>query len=116
MTANEAPHPLPAPGLDGTYNGSCIVCLTGCDTGLAFVGEAEWAVAGVRALGVPADQAQTMVVDKLTREYGIAEPDVVPDGVVMVGVSVCQPCVDKSGCGFPLGLTSTGQVPGIRPA
>ena len=113
---NETPRPLPAPGLDGTYGGSCVVCLNGCDTGLAFVGEAEWAMAGILALGVPADQAQTMVVDKLALEYGIAEPGVVPGGDVTVGVSVCQPCVDKSGCGFPLGLTGTGQVPGIRPA
>lgn len=107
---------LPAPGLDGTYTGSCVVCLNGCDTGLAFVGEAEWGMAGLHYLGVPTDQAETMVMEQLAKVYGITEPGVVPDGDVTVAVSVCKSCVDKSGCGFPLGLTSSGNVPGIRPA
>ena len=109
------PNPLPAPGLDGTYSGSCIVCLNGCDTGLAFVGPAEWGIAGLTVLGVPRKQADVIVVEQLAKVYGITEPGTVPDGDVMVGVSVCQSCVDKSGRRFPLGLTSTGQVPGIRP-
>lgn len=110
------PNPLPAPGLDGTYSGSCIVCLKGCDTGLAFIGPAEWGVAGLTLLGVPQEQATTIVVEQLATQYGITEPGTVPDGDVTVGVSVCQSCTDKSGTRFPLGLASTGKVPGIRPA
>jgi hypothetical protein len=41
---------LPAPGLQGTYEGSCVICLQGCDTGLQFTGEAEWLVAGLMHL------------------------------------------------------------------
>lgn len=112
----QLPGSLPAPGLDGTYSGSCIVCLNGCDTGLAFVGPAEWAIAGLTVLGVPKKQAPAIVIEQLAKQYGITEPDTVPDGDVTVGVSVCQSCVDKCGTRFPLGLISTGEVPGIRSA
>lgn len=112
-TADRLAGLLPAPGLDGTYTGSCVVCLNGCDTALAFVGEAEWSVAGLTVLGIPSDQAQTMVIEQLATVYGITEPDTVPDGDVTVAVSVCESCRDRSGAGFPLGLTSTGDIPAI---
>ena len=110
------PNPVPSPGLDGTYSGSCIVCLNGCDTGLAFVGEAEWGMAGLHALGVPQEQAQQIVVEQLATLYGITEAGVVPVGDVTIGASVCKSCVSKSGTNFPLGLTAMGNVPGVRPA
>ena len=60
------PEPMPAPGIDGTYDGSCVACLRGTDTGLAFTGEAEWIIAGMMMLGIPEDQA-TIMVERLHR-------------------------------------------------
>ncbi|MER6765906.1 hypothetical protein ABT266_37595 [Amycolatopsis sp. NPDC000746] len=38
--------PLPPTGIDGSYSQSCLLCLHGTDTGLAFgPAEAEWALA-----------------------------------------------------------------------
>jgi hypothetical protein len=83
---------LPTPGLDGSYRGGCVVCLRGTDTGLVFYGEPEWAVAGLCVLGVPEDQASTVVI------HAIGDPvnETVPDGVVACPVKVCAGCAESS--------------------
>ena len=58
------------PGLDGTYTDSCVVCLQGCDTGLAFRGEAEWVLAGLHVLGIPDDEAEQMLTNVTGCEPG----------------------------------------------
>jgi hypothetical protein len=83
------------PGLNGTYTGSCVVCLQGCDTALAFRGEAEWVLAGLRVLGLPDDEA----AKTLTEVTGCA-PGMVPDGKITVPVRVCEACVQATGTGM----------------
>lgn len=101
---------LPAPGLDGTYRGSCVVCLRGTDTGLAFVGEAEWVIAGLTVLGIPQHQAGAMV-----SEATGTPPGKVPVGEVTMHLRVCRRCAAASGAGFTVGLLSdAGGVPGYR--
>lgn len=101
------PVAIPRPGLSGDYRDSCVVCLQGTDTGLAFTGEAEWVIAGLVVLGVPREQADATA-------FPDSDPGMVPDGTVTVGVRVCQSCVDASGTKMPVGLIVTG-VPNIRP-
>lgn len=98
---------LPAPGARGDYRGSCAVCLQGTDTGLAFVGEAEWGAAGLQVLGIPSDQAAGMV----SQATG-SQPGMVPEGEVTIAVTVCSGCAGKAG--LPVGLIATG-VPAVRP-
>lgn len=43
------------------FAGSCAVCLLGTDTALGFTGTMEWKVAGLICLGIPDDEAHTMV-------------------------------------------------------
>jgi len=103
----------PAPGLDGTYRGACVVCLRGTDTGLAFSGEAEWAIAGLMGMGIPQDEASLMVSNSTG-----CDPGMVPLGEVTVCVRVCQQCanraVDKNGKGPKVGLL-TNDIPNYRP-
>ena len=98
------------PGLFGHYHGSCVVCLRGTDTALAFQGEAEWMIAGVSALGVPLKQAGVMV----SHFFGCL-PGRVPDGDdLTIVVQVCSSCVAKAKPGFPVpGLVVGGRVPTI---
>jgi hypothetical protein len=84
------------PGLRGDYDGTCIVCLTPTDTGLAFQGPAEWAIAGLTVLGVPADEAAIT----LEARWETA-PGNVPDGEVTVPVRVCRECVRRCPASFP---------------
>ena len=100
---------LPPPNLQGDYHGSCVVCLQGTDTGIAFVGPAEWAVAGLMTLGIPEDQA----FDTISFGTG-CDRGMIPEGEQTIPVRVCQSCVDKCGVRFPLGLIATG-IPAISP-
>jgi hypothetical protein len=99
---------VPPPGLDGTYDGSCIVCLEGTDTGLAFRGSAEWSTAGLMVLGVPQDQATAIV-----QEANGSPAGTLPAGLVTTGVRVCRGCVDASGASFPLGVAP--DLPVVEP-
>lgn len=94
---------LPPPNLHGTYEDSCAVCMRGTDSGLAFKGEAEWAVAGLFMLGIPEDQAATMVSSATG-----CEPGEVPPGEVTVSVRVCRECAEASPTGMKVGLIATG--------
>jgi hypothetical protein len=93
------------PGIDGTYSGSCVVCLQGCDTALAFRGEAEWIIAGLRVLGLPSGEAE----QTLAHATG-CDPDMVPNGELTVPVRVCESCVQATGTGMRVGL-AVAEVP-----
>jgi hypothetical protein len=97
------------PGIEGTYRGSCVVCLQGCDTGLAFRGEAEWIIAGLQVLGLPAHEAETTVT-----AYTGCEPGLVPDGELTVPVRVCEACVQASGTRMRVGLVRA-EIPIYQP-
>lgn len=70
--------------------GSCIVCLAGTDTGLAFAGSREWLAAGLTVLGVPQSEAVATV------EQTIDGSDRSP-----TTFRVCTDCVRASGSGLP---------------
>ena len=102
---------LPPSNLQGDYNGSCVVCLRGTDTALAFTGEAEWLVAGLVNLGIPDDPA-CLMVEEFFKEQG-AKPGMVLDGEHTMPVQVCAECVSKSAADFPApGIPAFG-VPNI---
>src|SRR6185312_16629955 len=42
----------PLPGLDGTYDGSCVACLRGTDDMLVLHGEAEFLIGTLRCMGL----------------------------------------------------------------
>lgn len=97
---------LPQPNLQGDYEDSCAVCLRGTDTGLAFTGEAEWAIAGLYRLGIPQDQGAAMV-----EMFTGCEPGRVPSGEITVAVRVCRACASKAN--MPVGLIP--EVPNLGP-
>jgi hypothetical protein len=103
MARSRARMKVPPPGLQGTYEGSCVVCLQGCDTGLAFRGEAEWAIAGLLNLGIPQDQAAATL-----EAFTGSEPGMVPNGIITVPVRLCEVCLAKSGLNMQVGLVAKG--------
>jgi hypothetical protein len=94
----------PTPGLRGTYEDSCVVCLRGTDSGVAFTGTAEWIVAGLVKLGVPEEEA----VATLSRATG-CDPGMVPGGEFAFPIRVCEECADRTG--LVVGLIASGQLP-----
>lgn len=99
-------------GLDGTFNGTCVICLTPTDTVLGFQGEAEWCISGLYTLGIPMDEAVIMA----EHCWG-ADPGLVPQGTQYVGVQVCNECVAKVEPPFPKPqLAALGRFPvlGVR--
>lgn len=95
---------LPRPNLNGDYPDSCVVCLRGTDTGFAFRGVAEWIIAGIAVLGIPMDQAASMVSMATSCEQGM-----VPDGEFTIVSRVCQRCAEASGHAFQVRLLLPGQ-------
>lgn len=92
---------MTAPGLKGTYEGTCIACLRPTDTALAFAGQGEWLIAALVVLGVPQDQAYLTLLDGWL-EQGLQVPaGRVPGGRLTQAFRVCRDCVRASGCGFP---------------
>lgn len=77
------------------------MCLSGTDTGLAFVGEAEWAIAGMMRLGIPQEQASVMLSDATG-----CDPGKVPDGTITVPLRVCEGCAGEAD--LEVGLIATG--------
>lgn len=93
------------PGLDGTHSQSCVACLRGTDTAVAFTGPVEWAVAGVQVMGVEPAAALMCVAQVLD-----CAPDALPAGEVTVTVRVCPSCAEASGTGMtPAVLPSVNQ-------
>lgn len=86
--------------------GSCIVCLRGTDTALAFRGSIEWVTAGLYALGVPADQAAATVQSSCLPIDG--------SGRATATYQVCASCVQKTKLPKP-GLVYDGaEIPCIH--
>jgi hypothetical protein len=71
---------FPAPGLDGTYQGSCIVCMHGTDTALAIRGPAEATAGFLVVCGVPMEEA-------------IAHVEMFPSDDGVWKFRVCEACV-----------------------
>ena len=84
------------PGLDGTYDGSCVACLRPTDTALGFRGEPGWHAAGLTKLGLPIKEAITTVHRFLEEVSG--GPD--PDGRYSAVYRVCGDCAARTP-GFP---------------
>lgn len=79
---------LPPPGLDGTYRGSCALCLRGTDTAIGLAGEAEWIVAFFNVqMDIPDDQALIMLSSATNCDEGM-----VPPGVFSIVVRICRDC------------------------
>lgn len=95
---------LPPPSsLSGTYEGTCLVCFQGTDTGVAFRGSAEWLIAGLVTLGIPSDEATTMVCSFFGCKRGM-----VPMGRVDLSVRVCDRCATKAKANIKVGLIAFG--------
>lgn len=89
--------------------GSCAGCGLGTDTGIAFQGEPEWAVAGLMQLGIGYDEAL------LTFRAALGlESELVPD-YITVTTRVCAACARKAGFPVPVLLIDGAMVPCIRP-
>lgn len=60
-----------APGLDGTYSGTCVGCLRATDTALAVKGDPEWHAAFLVNIGLPMKEASALVLSQHDDpEYG----------------------------------------------
>jgi hypothetical protein len=81
----------PVPGLQGDYSDTCVGCMRPTDTGLAFEGRAEWAVAGLVVLGLEEDVA----VVTLSVATG-SEPGKAPRGSRWFGFRVCGECASRA--------------------
>ncbi len=78
------------------------------DTGLGFVGEAEWVVAGLIKLGVCEERALTLVPQMMGNP-----PRTMPDGEVSLAFRVCADCAGK--VDLVVGpLSSTDSFPGYQ--
>jgi len=89
--------------LQGNYKDSCVACLQGTDSGLSFVGEAEWIAAGLVKLGIPTTEAIILVED------GLGSDPAMVAGRLGLSFRVCQSCAEKAG--FSVGLIASGKVP-----
>lgn len=91
-------------GANMDRSGSCIVCITGTDTGIAFGGSIEWLAAGLVALGVPTEEAIATItssVDGRSRRSTLT-------------VRVCAKCARKSALSVtPALIYVGGQIPCI---
>ncbi|MDO0938662.1 hypothetical protein QQY66_45690 [Streptomyces sp. DG2A-72] len=100
----------PTPGLQGDYRGTCIVCGTPTDTGIAFRGEAEFLIAGLHKLGVPMKEAAIIVENMCSERYG-TDPGMVRSGVLEWTVRVCAESAEKASFTKPGLLAQQGTVP-----
>lgn len=71
--------------------GSCTICGRGTDTGVAIRGEAEWAHAALRTLGVPDWEIVNMISVITGCDLGK-----VPVGVFTMVITICEACCDRS--------------------
>ena len=96
---------MSGPGLQGTYEGSCVVCLKGTDTAVLLVGRAEWVVTVYMHLGIPENEAAGAV----STATGCS-PGMVPAGEINVRTRLCRQCARS----FPVGLDAGETLPMIR--
>jgi hypothetical protein len=93
QTQGRRPDPAP-PNLKGNYEGSCVICFRGADTGLGLEGEAPWLAAFLIAqLGIAKDQAIAMIEQK-------------PPDTHWLIVQVCESCSQRHG--VQVGLLAAG--------
>ncbi len=93
---------IPNAGPTGDWRGSCVLCLKSTDTGMLLQGEAEWLVGAISQLGIPAEQAETMVTAFFANLR--CDPDVVPVGRQEMLVSICSRCAAAAGVPTAPGL------------
>jgi hypothetical protein len=105
------------PGLRGDYDGTCVVCLTPTDTGLAFRGPAEFLIAGLTVLGVPEDQAHAVYRHSQAEEGNHLAPGQVKDGIHNLLIRVCARCVARCPANFPAPVLAIhgAELPTIAP-
>lgn len=96
---------LPPPGLDGTYRGSCVVCLKGTDTAVGIEGIAEFVAATLNIMGLADDEA----ANTLSEATG-CDPGMVPPGRFTVIIRLCRDCAGKGDRKFQVG-PFPGNVP-----
>jgi hypothetical protein len=101
------------PGLNGDYTDTCLICGRGTDTGLAFVGEVDWCIAGIVHLGIPMDQAIAMARFKGANQRPLVDSEEGDETKLMV--RACQECVTAADPRMKVGLT-IGEVPAYRQA
>jgi hypothetical protein len=89
-----------APGLDGSYTGTCIGCLRPTDTAFGIRGVAEWHAAGLTRLGVPMDEALGLV--------GMAGMEAGSTDRYDAAYRVCGRCAARAG--FPTVLAVDGEA------
>lgn len=94
-------------GLNGGFEGSCIACLTGTDTGIGIGGDAEWKAAALTVMGVPMDQAVATI-------NALIEDHQIPDGTCVV-MRVCAACAAKMTTVKPVLLAGDAAIPVIGP-
>ena len=99
---------VPTPGIDKSYRGACAVCMRGTDTGLAFTASAEWIIVALTKLGIPLEEATSMLSDVTGNPPGF-----VPIGTFTLPVRVCKACAKKTGR-FEVGIFQTG-APNYEP-
>ena len=103
-----AEHQVCADGLVAEED-SCVLCLRGCDSVIAYIGTTEFIMAGLCRLGIEMDEVLLMV----SAVTGL------PSGRVLPGehthyVRICEACAARVGAPRP-GLFLEGEtVPGYR--
>ena len=103
---------IPPPGIDGTWTGSCVVCLRGTDTAFGLDGEPEWVAAALMTLGIPLEEAVPLMNVDWSVPGGVVPGTVwseilFPDRIEKQ-FRCCEECVTKS----PLGMRVT-QLPQV---
>jgi hypothetical protein len=92
---------LPPPGLNGTYDGTCIVCVMPTDTALAVVGEGEWHHAFLEMLGILEDEVPAVLHSMWSSQPNPPALGEVPCGVITELYRVCVTYAGKSPAPFP---------------
>lgn len=75
------------PGLQGSYRGTCVICLQPTDTALGFRGGPEWLAAGLMTLGMTDREAIAVYEQGPPRDE--------------MPVRVCRACVRACPADFP---------------
>jgi hypothetical protein len=102
--------PLPPPGLQGDYAGSCVACFRGTDTALGYRGSLEGHTAFLMALGLSEPEAAELVRE-FADHYGRDER-----GRYGMPYRVCSDCAAKAGLPPPALLTPGAEIPVITAA
>ena len=97
---------LPPPGIRGDYEGACLMCFVGTDTGVALQGEPEWIMSVLMILGFDCDSAIDAVSYWCTEKYG-SPLGTVPDHDILMAIRLCGSCTTAAD-GPPVGPVDGG--------